>query len=378
MIVAEDTIGGPEHFAGGAAALTLSVVLPNYNHARLIPRAVAALLAQELPPDEVIVIDDGSTDDSLSVIDELAALHPSLRVIANPTNMGAVATLARGLAAARGRYVYFAAADDWVAPGFFVTALRMLETYPETGLFCGESRLVDGDSGRALAVRPPVRPIYAAGTVDAAQTERLLRRMDNWILTGSAVFRRAAVLAAGGFDERLGPFTDGYMARKIALMHGFCFAPQVVATWCVYSDSYSRKTALEVARARAALETIPARLTADPAFPNWYPSIFADRWRFAAARLAVAAAPIDRGLLMAMAARSSLDRSVLELTSSLPMARLARLTTLAWLWFRLRPTTLAGLARTALARGLERLAGSPDETPPPASPDRAGSKRATE
>ena len=211
---------------------------------------MTALLAQELPPDEIIVVDDGSADDSLKVLADLAARHALLRVIANPTNTGAVATLACGLAAARGRYVYFAAADDWVAPGFFATAVRMLEAHPETGLFCGEARLVDGDTGRPLAVRPPVRPIYRAGSGRCAQTGRLLRRMDNWILTGSAVFRRDAVLAAGGFDERLGSFTDGYLARKIALTHGFCFAPKVVATWCVYPDSYSRKTALDVVLAQ--------------------------------------------------------------------------------------------------------------------------------
>jgi len=161
-------IVGQSPDADAAPGSTLTVVLPNYNHARLIPRALEALFAQDPPPDEIIVVDDGSADDSLNVVAAFAKDHPSLRVLANPTNMGAIATLARGLAAARGRYVYFAAADDWVVPGFFATAIAMLEAHPRAGLFCGEARLVDGGSGRTLGVRPPVRPVGIAGRLGEA------------------------------------------------------------------------------------------------------------------------------------------------------------------------------------------------------------------
>src|SRR5213593_319770 len=132
MVVPAVPIANPDSLAGRDAPI-LSVVLPNYNHARLIARALEALLAQDPAPDEVILVDDASTDDSLDVVAPFAARHPALRIIVNPSNTGAIATLARGLAAARGRYVYFAAADDWVFPGFFRLAVRMLERYRHTG-----------------------------------------------------------------------------------------------------------------------------------------------------------------------------------------------------------------------------------------------------
>ncbi len=350
-------IGASGDSAAWSSQPMLSVVLPNYNHARLIPRAIEALYAQVPPPGEVIVVDDGSTDDSLAVIAAHAERHPTLRVIVHPANQGAIATLAHGLEASRGSHVYFAAADDWVDPGFFAAALAMLWSYPQAGLCCGEARLVDGHTGETVARRPPVRPIYRAGFVDAHQTRGLLRRLDNWILTGSAVFRRDAAVAAGGFDARMGSFADGYMARKVALTHGFCFIPQVVATWCVYPDSYSRRTALDAARAQSALETVPAALAADPIFPPWYAQVFAGRWRFAVARLAVSSGSINRQLLLSMGAQTKFDQFMLNATSRLPLFPLARLTTLAWLWFRLRPTTLSGLLRTALARRIETMAG---------------------
>src|SRR5262245_37122105 len=111
----------------------LSVVLPNYNHGHLLPRAVRALLAQEPPPHEIIIIDDGSSDDSRVTIEQIAARSPTVRVLLNETNRGAIPTLNRGLEAAVGRYVYLAAADDWVLPGFFRLAVDALEANPAVG-----------------------------------------------------------------------------------------------------------------------------------------------------------------------------------------------------------------------------------------------------
>ncbi len=335
---------------------TLSVVLPNYNHGRLIARALEELLAQSPPPDEIIVIDDASTDDSIAVIERFAARSPSIRCLANEVNRGVIATLARGLAAAQGQFVYFAAADDWVMPGFFALALAALAAHPGLGLFCAEAVLVDGSTGTVLGYRPAVRPLPKSGAVTPEQARSLLRRTDNWILTGSSVFRREAVIAAGGFDPTVGSFADGLMARKIALARGFYFAPHVAAAWAIFSDSVSRTTALDPAHAQAALATVPRWLAADPVFPPWYPRLFQDRWRFASARLALLARPPNRPLLLDMGGMTAIDRAVIGGISALSTGRLARSVMLGWLWLRLRPTTLIGLARTTLARRREHAA----------------------
>jgi glycosyltransferase involved in cell wall biosynthesis len=336
--------------------VTLSVVLPNYNHARLIGRALGALLAQGRAADEVIVIDDGSTDDSVRVINRFATKAPSIRVLSNPSNIGVIPTLQRGLQAARSKYIYFAAADDWVAPGFFELALRRLEADPGVGLFCGEAMLVDGRNNRPFAVRPAVRPRMCAGRIDAPRVSQLLRSTDNWILTGSAIFRREYVDWAGGFDERLGSFADGFIARKIALRFGFVFEPKVVATWVVFPDSVSRKTALELQRSRYILDVVPTLIAADSGFPPWYADTFRDRWRFAACRLALQADPIDRAVVLELGARSDAEKVRLGSILGLLPRELARFVILAWLWYRLRPTSLTALLRTMLAMRGPRLA----------------------
>jgi glycosyltransferase involved in cell wall biosynthesis len=328
----------------------LSVVLPNYNHAQLVGRALNALLDQERPPDEIIVIDDGSTDNSVEVIGAFAARAPSIRLLLNGRNQGVIATLQRGLDAARGDYVYFAAADDLVLAGFFALALRRLAEHPGLGLFCGEAVLVNSQTGRPFAVRPAVRPRAGAGPVMPAEVQRLLRTTDNWILTGSAVFRRECVQWAGGFDARLGSFADGFLARKTALKFGFFFEPQIVAAWVVFPDSVSRRSALELERATTIRDVVPAHIAADSAFPAWYAAAFRDRWRFATCRLALQAEPVDRELVLAMGAASPVERAQLGRLLSLPGRSLVRLSVLVLLWYRLRPTSLVALLRTRLAR----------------------------
>jgi glycosyltransferase involved in cell wall biosynthesis len=341
---------------GQAMPFSLSVVLPNYNHAKFIGRALAALLGQERAADEIIVIDDGSTDDSVAVIERIAASAPTIHLLRNPGNVGVIPTLQRGLEAARGKYVYFAASDDWIFPGFFALALRRLEAAPDIGLFCGEAMLIDGASNRPFAVRPAVRPRLRAGRIEAAGAEQLLRSTDNWILTGSAIFRRDCVTWAGGFDARLGSFADGFIARKVALKFGFLFEPEIVASWVVFPDSVSRKTALDLQRTKYILDVVPTLIAADPGFPSWYANAFRDRWRFAACRLALQADPIERSVLLELGAPTAAEKAKLESILAWPHRNLARLVILARLWYRLRPTSLLALLRTMLAmRGL-RLA----------------------
>ena len=116
-------------------------------------------------------------------------------IIANSANIGVAANLNRGLAGARFSYVYLAASDDWVLPGFFSTAVRMLDRQPSAGLFCGETILVDGQTSKIVGQRPAVRPLYHEGFVSPSLVTSLLRKHDNWIHTGSAVFRREAIIA---------------------------------------------------------------------------------------------------------------------------------------------------------------------------------------
>ena len=85
--------------------MSFSVVTPNFNHGKVLARAVGAIMAQEPPPTEIIIINDGSTDDSLHVIRDLQARYSCIRLIDHERNWGVLASMNEGLRAASGARV---------------------------------------------------------------------------------------------------------------------------------------------------------------------------------------------------------------------------------------------------------------------------------
>ena len=104
----------------------VSIIIPVYNAARDLPRCLRALEAQTLNELEPILIDDGSTDDSLALCRAFAATHPQARVLSQ-ANAGAAAARNAGLDVATGDYIAFWDADDFAAPRMLETLWRLCE-----------------------------------------------------------------------------------------------------------------------------------------------------------------------------------------------------------------------------------------------------------
>lgn len=102
----------------------LSIVMPVYNVAPYLPRCLESLAALNPPADEIIVVDDGSTDDCPAILAGFAARLPQMRVI-RQDNGGLSAARNTGLDAARGTYLAFVDSDDFVAPDAYAEALRL-------------------------------------------------------------------------------------------------------------------------------------------------------------------------------------------------------------------------------------------------------------
>ena len=117
----------------------LTAVLTNFNHGRYLSRSLGSILEQTRPPDEVIVIDDASTDDSIAIIDALLPGFPNARLVRNLVNQGVIANLNDGLRLARGEYVHFAAADDVFYRRLYEVGMRLPGTASRSSLvFCAK------------------------------------------------------------------------------------------------------------------------------------------------------------------------------------------------------------------------------------------------
>jgi glycosyltransferase involved in cell wall biosynthesis len=255
---------------------TLSVVLPNYNHARFLPMSLGAIFAQDRQPDEIIVIDDASRDNSIEVITALIAGRPHARLLSNEHNLGVIATLNAGLQRARGDLVYFAAADDVVLPGLFARSVELMERFPAAALCASLSRLLAVD-GRDLGLFPGAIPMRTAGYIPPAVALHQLMRDDSWINGNTTIYRRDRLLSVGGFRADLASFTDGFAARALMLRHGACYIPEPLAAWRRLTDGYSSSVALDLEKSRALADRAWAVMTGE--FSDVFPAAYADRWR---------------------------------------------------------------------------------------------------
>src|ERR1700689_3009761 len=183
-------------------AMSLSVILPNYNHGKFVARALHALATQTPAASEIIVVDDGSTDNSVEVIEALQRRYAAIRLIRNQTNQGIVASVKTALAVATGEFLLFAGSDDFVLPGLFGRALVALTDHPNAAFFCAGVVLVDSDD-RVIGLRPVTAPQRRPGYLSPADVRRVIRSTDFWALGTATVYRRRLVAAIGYFDPRL-------------------------------------------------------------------------------------------------------------------------------------------------------------------------------
>ncbi|QPH52617.1 glycosyltransferase family 2 protein [Pontivivens ytuae] len=275
----------------------MTAVIPNYNHGSVISDAIAALTAQNPAPSRIVVVDDGSTDDSRRVLQRLAETQPLLHVVFHERNMGAIGALNTGLAATQTEYVYFGAADDKVQPGLFEALLPLLASAPAIALASTEAIVTDLDTGSS-ALRPPVLPAFEPAVFSRDDVCALFRNIDNWILTGATIWRTDKLRAAGAFNPALGALADGFVARQLAFRHGSAFAPVPGVEWRLSNSGISRSLASDPDSAEQILSAAMRQMATDPCFPSWYPKLFARRWRFGTARVRLAASPAWRRLVL--------------------------------------------------------------------------------
>jgi GT2 family glycosyltransferase len=247
---------------------TVAVVLSNFNHGRYLRESLGAICSQTRAADEIIVIDDGSIDDSVEIIEEFVARYPTIRFLKNASNVGLQASMARALSIVSADYLVWAAADDRLLPEFLERSMTVLERHPDAGLCFSELAVLRGDSGRIerWAEVPALAHIFdLAGLPEylgPADLERRMRRAYLPMTSNSVIVRRAALLASGGYRTRLEWYADSFAYAVVALRHGACVVPQTLALLRANPESYSargrREARLEQAMAQAVLDELAA------------------------------------------------------------------------------------------------------------------------
>lgn len=215
----------------------ISILITNYNHSKFITECLDAVFAQSAQAKEVIVIDDASTDGSLSAIGEYRKKQPSVILLRNSTNLGPAKTMNKAIQAATGKYIVLAAADDQVLPGFFEKASAALDQYPEAGICCSTpSMFYDAKPYRYW--QTPISYKKNSFFIPPDRIGSYYRHTPLWIPTHASLYRRDLVIQYGALDEELKHICDWYLNCRIALTHGILFIPETFGAFRVSPQSY--------------------------------------------------------------------------------------------------------------------------------------------
>lgn len=230
--------------------------MSNYNHAMFLTEALQAVLDQSYQAAEIIIIDDGSTDNSWEILERFARNEPLIRLIRNERNMGIFHNLNRLLELASGDYLISVSSDDRILPGLFEKSMSLLARYPGAGLCSSLLQLVGADGESKGWVRSPVISSTAC-FLSPDKVLSCLIRYGFWFTGQTTIFSREAVLhETGGFAPELCHYADHFVDMVVALRHGACFIPEMLATWRVLDSGYAETMFNNVEMSRATFEKV--------------------------------------------------------------------------------------------------------------------------
>lgn len=162
----------------------ISVIVPCYNQGMYLKETIQSALASTYRPLEVLIINDGSTDHSLKLAQELEAQHPEVRVL-DQANAGVTKARNAGIAAANGEYILPLDGDDLISATYIEQGLAILSSRPEVNVVYCQAEKFTETTRKPWKLKP-------------FSLQQLAK--DNMIFV-SALFRKADAVAVGGFSE---------------------------------------------------------------------------------------------------------------------------------------------------------------------------------
>lgn len=228
----------------------LSVIIPTYNGSKYLAAALNSVVVQQDESIECVVIDDGSTDDTLSIVEEYRD-RLNIQPITKARAGNWVANTNYGLTVAKGEYACFLHQDDLWLEGRLEKIQDAIAAYPQASLYLHDSVFIN-DFGKPLGWwRCPL-----ASKIVAAEEmmEKLL--VQNFIAIPAPVFKREAALDAGGLNDELWYTADWDFWLKLAAMGDTCYIAKPLAAFRVHGESQTIRRSSSVAEFRQQMRLV--------------------------------------------------------------------------------------------------------------------------
>src|SRR6187402_2210642 len=212
---------------------SLSVGIPTYNQAQYLKIAILSAFNQSYKPNEIIVYDDCSTDNTPQVLEELSLEIKELKVVRQESNKGIAINKEACLRACTGDYIILLDSDDILEPDYAETLISLLEQFPEAGYAHGNVQQIDENGNKTT-----VRQLFRKETYLSANED--LRRQINGMKVAANIimYRKKALVAIDYFNCKANFAEDWYMLCQLAAAgFGNSFTNKILSSYRVWSDS---------------------------------------------------------------------------------------------------------------------------------------------
>lgn len=230
---------------------TVGVIIPNHNDCHYLSDCLNSVLSQSIPFDQIVFIDDASTDESVSFFRKTVGNKPEASVIVSTANKGTVLSINHALEHCTCDYVLFLSANDFISPNLVERFHATIKE--EVGFWSALCQNVSDDGEQFFPRKTPViasAPQYFS----ALQTVELMRIFTNWSPGTTVLYHREKVLEHGGLSAPLKGLADWLLAVIVGVKSGVVFVPEILGTVRLHANTYLDSTLQNEANIQSATE----------------------------------------------------------------------------------------------------------------------------
>lgn len=217
--------------------MKFSVIIPLYNKAPYVAKAIQSVLSQAFTDYELIVVEDGSKDDSATVAQKAIEGHGHCRLI-RQENQGVSMARNNGVAASHGDYLCFLDADDWWEPNFLEEMSKLIVEFPEAGIYGTNYTIVNETKRKTRVAKIGVEDGFEKGYINYCQAYAKTMYMPLW--TGAVCIPRFVFVEMQGFPQGIKLGEDFMLWIRIALRYPVVFLNKPLAFYNQDVDAANR------------------------------------------------------------------------------------------------------------------------------------------
>ena len=220
--------------------MKVSIITASYNYEKYIEETIQSVIRQTYSDWELIIVDDGSTDNSLETIKKFCNIDKRIKLYThgNNENKGLKQTLLLGISKAQSDWIVFLESDDLLEPSYLEKKVKIAEQYPDVGLIFNDVFLF-GDKSRVEFSQKPFKKNHNK-LISKTFPRNIFKELntDNRILTFSTVMVKKSILLSEYFNTPIDKLLDWWLYVHIAYKNNVYYIPEKLTKWRLHKGSY--------------------------------------------------------------------------------------------------------------------------------------------